>query len=377
MSRPTDLLPATTMPLEGIVVLDFSHVIAGPFATYHLAALGARVIKVENPDGGDAIRRSPRAFESFNHGKECITLDLQNPVDAEKARQIAATADVMVDNMRPGVLAKYGLGVEEMRAANPRLIHCSISGYGAVGDWAQRGAYDHVIQAASGMTLMSGQTEDSPIKVGFPVIDCATGMIAAFAILAALRRRDLTGIGESIDVSMFGAAMQLMYPMAVETLATGVAPARKGNVGYSGSPAAETLTCADGLLAIGANTPAQVLKLAKVLGVDAPMAVLLQGETSGFVGAERAEEIRALIAHAVRDQQVADLEQRFNLAGVPAAQVRDLSQSLRDAVQSQALDPWVLQGNVPVTVPGLGFRTQGLYGGSPQPRWTQTPASHS
>jgi formyl-CoA transferase len=363
------------MPLEGIVVLDFSHVIAGPFATYHLSALGARVIKVENPDGGDAVRGNPRSFESLNHGKECITLDLGNPVDADKARQLAATADVMVDNMRPGALAKYGLGVEQMRKASPRLIHCSISGYGTVGDWAQRGAYDHVIQAASGMTLMSGQTEDGPIKVGFPVIDCATGMIAAFAILAALRRRDLTGIGETIDVSMLGAAMQLMYPMAVETLATGIAPARKGNVGYSGSPGAETLTCADGLLAIGANTPAQVMKMANVLGIDARMADLLQGRTNGFVGGERAEEIRALIANAVRDQKVADLEERLSQAGVAAAQVRDLSQSLRDAVQSQALSLWVLQGDVPVTVPGLGFRAQGLYGGASQPQWTATPFS--
>jgi formyl-CoA transferase len=197
-------------------------------------------------------------------------------------------------------------------------------------------------------------------------------MIAAFAILAALRRRDLTGIGETIDVSMLGAAMQLMYPMAVETLATGVAPARKGNVGYSGSPAAETLTCSDGLLAIGANTPAQVMKMAKVMGIDTQMEVLLQGKTKGFVGAENAEEIRALITNAVRDQKVIDLEQRLNQVGVAAAQVRDLSQSLRDAVQSQALSPWVLQGDVPVTVPGLGFRTQGLYGGASQPRWTAT-----
>jgi formyl-CoA transferase len=352
-------------------------VIAGPFATYHLAALGARVIKVENPNGGDAIRGNPRAFESFNHGKECIALDLCKPADAEKARQFAATADVMVDNMRPGVLSKYGLGVEEMRSASPRLIHCSISGYGTVGDWAHRGAYDHVIQAASGMSMMSGQAQDGPIKVGFPVIDCATGILAAFAILAALRRRDLTGIGESIDVSMLGAAIQLMYPMAVETLASGVAPARKGNVGYSGSPAAETLTCADGLLAIGANTPAQVMKMAKVMGIDDRMKELLQGKTKGFVGSENAEEIRELIATAVRDQKVDDLEKRLNKAGVAASKVRDLSQSLRDAVQSQALDPWVLQSGVTVTVPGLGFRTQGLYGGSPQPRWNPTPASHS
>lgn len=374
MNRPNVPLPPSTQALEGVTVLDFSHVIAGPFATYHLAALGARVIKVENPDGGDAIRRSPRAFASFNHGKECLTLDLRKPEDLRRAQDLAATSDVMVDNMRPGVLARYGLGVEEVRAQSPRLIHCSISGYGTAGVWASRGAYDHVIQAASGMALMSGQAEDGPIKVGFPVIDCATGMLAAFAILAALRRRDLTGLGETIDVSMLAAAMQLMYPMVVETLATGEAPVRKGNVGYSGSPAADTLTCSDGLLAVGANTPKQLEKLGDALGIGAQMRVLLDGQSTGFVNAARGAEIRQLLVEAVRDEKVAELERRLNQAGVAASQVRDLAQSVRDATGSGALSPWTLPGDVPVTVPGLGFRAQGLFGGAPTPPWSSNPA---
>ncbi len=375
MTNPqaTQNLPATTQALEGITVLDFSHVIAGPFATYYLAALGARVIKVENPHGGDAIRGNPRSFASFNHGKECITLDLRDPADVRRAQELADSVDVMVDNMRPGVLARHGLGTEAVRARNPRLVHCSISGYGTSGEWAQRGAYDHVIQAASGMTLMSGQASDGPIKVGFPVIDCATGMLGAIAILAALRRRDLTGMGETIDVSMLAAAHQLMYPMVVETLATGQPPSRKGNVGYSGSPAADTLTCADGLLAIGANTPAQLRKLADALGIGARIGELLKGEAKGFVGAEHAQEIRQLIAGAVRDAKVADLEQRLNQVGVAAAQVRDLGQSVRDAVQSGALTPWTLPTDTPVAVPGLGFRAQGLFGGASTPSWTPAP----
>jgi len=370
MKQPDFPLPPSTQALEGITVLDFSHVIAGPFATFHLAALGARVIKVENPDGGDAIRRSPRGFASFNHGKECLTLDLRKPEDVLKAKTLAATADVMVDNMRPGVLARYGLGMAQMRALSPRLIHCSISGYGTAGDWANRGAYDHVIQAASGMAMMSGQAEDGPIKVGFPVIDCATGMVAAFAILAALRRRDLTGLGETIDVSMLGAAMQLMYPMVVDTLATGEAPSRRGNVGYSGSPAADTLTCADGLLAVGANTPAQLGKLGDALGIGAQMRELLDGQSTGFVTAARGAEIRQLLVDAVRDQKVAELEDRLNRAGVAASQVRDLAQSVRDATSSGALSPWMLPGEVPVAVPGLGFKAQGLFGGASVPPWT-------
>jgi formyl-CoA transferase len=367
----SDRLPPSTQALEGITVLDFSHVIAGPFATFHLAALGARVIKVENPDGGDAVRKNPRSFTSLNHGKECLTLDLRKPDDVRTAKALASTSDVMVDNMRPGVLARYGLGVEQVRAEHPRLIHCSISGYGTAGDWSNRGAYDHVIQSASGMAMMSGEAEDGPIKVGFPVIDCATGMLAAFAILAALRRRDLTGLGETIDVSMLGAAMQLMYPMVVQTLATGEAPPRVGNVGYSGSPAADTLTCADGLLAIGANTPAQLGKLGDALGIGAEMRALLGGQSSGFVTAARGAEIRRLLVDAVRDQKVADLEACLNEAGVPASQVRSLAESVRDAKLSGALAPWLLQGDAPVEVPGLGFKTHGLFGGAPIPSWAK------
>ncbi len=362
--------PASTQALDGITVLDFSHVIAGPFATYHLAALGARVIKVENPNGGDAIRHNQRSFESLNHGKECLSLDLGNPQDVARALELVDTVDVMVDNMRPGVLARHGLGVDQVRARNPRLVHCSISGYGTAGSWAGRGAYDHVIQAASGMTLMSGQQDDGPIKVGFPVIDCATGIIAAFAILAALRRRDLTGLGDALDVSMLAAAQQLMYPMVVDTLATGEAPQRRGNVGYSGSPAADTLACADGLLAIGANTPTQLIKLGDVLGVGARFRELLGGQTTGFVPPTHSQEMRQLLVDAVRDQQVADLEARVNAAGVPASQVRDLAQSVRDATASGALAPWQLPVDPPVAVPGLGFKAEGLFGGTSVPPWT-------
>lgn len=359
--------------LDGITVLDFSHVIAGPFATFYLAALGARVIKVENAvGGGDVMRRDHRSFTAFNHGKECISLELRQPADVLKAQELAATADVMVDNMRPGVLASRGLGVEQVRAKNPHLIHCSISGYGGVGDWSNRGAYDHVMQAASGMAMMSGAAEHGPIKVGFPAIDCATGMLAALSILAALRRRDFTGTGDSIDVSMLAAALQLMYPMVVETLDTGKAPPRKGNVGYSNSPAADTFVCADGLLAIGANTPAQLMKLGDALGIGVSLHELLQGQSTGFVSTARGQEIRELIADALRQQSANEVERRLNEAGVAASRVRNLAEAVTDAVGAGALQPWVLPGESPVAIPGLGFRAQELFGGSSTPRWIST-----
>ena len=216
-------LPSTTAALHGIVVLDFSHVIAGPFATYYLAALGARVIKVENPHRGDSMRGKPQAFESLNHGKEVVQIDLTTDSGQAKAWELFAEADIFVDNMRPGVLERFGFGAAALRKKKPSLIHCAISGYGRQGEWASRPTFDHVVQAASGMTLLSGKEGDDPIKVGFPVIDSASGMLGALGIIAAIRRRDLTGEGESIDVSMMGAAMQLMYSMTVESMATGKA----------------------------------------------------------------------------------------------------------------------------------------------------------
>ena len=355
--------PAThTGPLDGITVLDFSHVIAGPFATFHLAALGARVIKVENPTQGDAMRGKPRAFTSLNHGKECITLDLKRADDLARAKELTRIADVMVDNMRPDVLERFGLGEAQARELNPQLIHCSISGYGRRGEWAARPAYDHVIQAMSGMTLLAGCDEDGPIKVGFPVIDFVAGMLAALAIVAAVRRRDLTGEGEAIDVSMLGAALQVMYSMTVEALATGEPPQRKGNAGYSGSPAADNFECRDGSLALAGNTPAQAIKLAEVLGLTEQLLPLLAGQTRGFVGDQHAAEVKRLIAEAVRGESAAELEMRLSAAGVAAARVRHLGECVQEAIANGALEPWTLHAESEVQVPGLGFRARNMFG---------------
>jgi crotonobetainyl-CoA:carnitine CoA-transferase CaiB-like acyl-CoA transferase len=360
-------LPATTAALHGIVVLDFSHVIAGPFATYYLAALGARVIKVENPHRGDSLRSKPRAFESLNHGKEVVQIDLATESGQAKAWSLFESADIVVDNMRPGVLDSFGFGATELRKKKPSLIHCCVSGYGRRSQWAARPTFDHVVQAASGMTMLAGTASDGPIKVGFPVVDSASGMLAALGILAAIRRRDLTGQGESIDVSMMGAAMQLMYSMTVETLATGEAPPRVGNVGYSGSPGAETFQCRDGLLALGANTPQQMMALAGVLNITEAVQALLKGQVKGFVPTENGLQLRALLVEALSKRSALELEQSLNAANVPAAWVRDLGQAVRDADQHQLLEPWTLNGETPIRVPGLGFQAETLFAGSNAP----------
>jgi formyl-CoA transferase len=360
--------------LHGVVVLDFSHVIAGPFATFYLAALGARVIKVENPHREDSMRGKPQTFEAFNHGKEIVRLDLDTEAGRAQAWALFDEADVLVDNMRPGVLDRFGFGAAALRARKPSLIHCAISGFGKQGQWADRPTYDHVVQAASGMTLLAGRPEDGPIKVGFPVVDGATGILAALAVIAAIRRRDLTGEGECIDVSMFGAAMQLMYPMAVEAMATGKAPPRVGNVGYSGSPGAETFQCRDGLLALGANTPQQMLALARVLKIEAQVAPLLQGQVKGFVPAQQGDQLRQLIGDALSSASAPAMEQALNEARVPAAWVRDLGQATQVAEQQGLIRPWTLSGQAEVRVPGLGFHADTLFAGHSQPYRSTMPA---
>src|SRR6187402_1150783 len=209
--------------LRGIRIADFSHVMAGPYATYLLRLLGAEVIKIEPPGRGDAMRdygtdrrydgMAP-AFIAVNAGKKSIVLDLKQPQDLAIARSIVERCDVLVENFRPGVMARLGLVHEAMRALNPRLVYCSVSGYGQSGprrDWT---AIDNIVQATSGMMSLGGEPGSPPMRVGFPVVDTLTGQTAAFAILAALLRRergaDPQGGGEYIDVAMFDATLAFM-----------------------------------------------------------------------------------------------------------------------------------------------------------------------
>jgi crotonobetainyl-CoA:carnitine CoA-transferase CaiB-like acyl-CoA transferase len=154
----------------------------------------------------------PEGFVSLNAGKRSLAIDIRKPEGAELVRTLAATADVFMENFRPGVVARYGLGEEDIRAVRKDIIYCSISGYGQDGPWSTRGAYDHVIQALTGMMMMSGGADEAPQKVGFPVIDVAVGMLGAMSVMGALLRRSRTAEGQTIDASMVQAALMLMYP---------------------------------------------------------------------------------------------------------------------------------------------------------------------
>jgi crotonobetainyl-CoA:carnitine CoA-transferase CaiB-like acyl-CoA transferase len=363
-------------PLEGVRVVDMSHVIAGPLASLYLAQLGAEVIKIEPPAGevmrasrrpGEEHSDTPAGFAALNLGKRSFVADIRTPEGAQQVRALARTADVFIENFRPGVVAKYGLDHAAIEAVKPDIVYCSISGFGQNGEWSRRGAYDHVVQALTGMMMMSGDSEEAPpLKVGFPVIDVAVGMLGALSIVAALHRRAREGRGQYIDASMVQASLMLMYPNASSFLTQRVEPRRVGNRGYTGSPTADTYRCADGWLATPANTPAQFRKLTAVLGLEA---LCEDGEAldleafnapgGGFVVARRLDQLQQRFREAFASRSAADMEARLNAVGVPAARVRRLGEFLDEVQEGGAIDLPLArhaQGDATVRTPGLGFR---------------------
>ena len=363
------------MPLEGVRVLDMSHVIAGPLASFYLSQMGAEVIKIESPNGGDVMRATkpfregevPEGFVALNAGKRSLAVDIRQPEGAELVRSLASTADVFIENFRPGVVARYGLGEPDIRAVRPDIVYCSISGYGQDGPWAARGAYDHVIQAVTGMMMMGGSSEDDPPqKVGFPVIDVAVGMLGAMSVMGALHQRSRTAQGQTVDASMVQAALMLMYPHATSFLTHRIEPRRVGNRGYTGSPTADTYRCRDGWLATAANTPTQFRKLAAVLGLqdlcEDEQALDLDAFNAtdgGFVVARNLPYLQQCFRNAFSEQSASEMEERLNAVGVPAARVRRLGEFLDEAASPDCLDfqpSLYLQDQQAVHTPGLGFR---------------------
>ena len=331
-------------PLEGFRVLDLTHVLAGPCATHHLRCLGAEVIKVERPVTGDPMRELavrpemegvPPAFRALNTGKKSVVVDLATPAGRAALLNLARDADIFVENFRPGAARRLGVGPEEIRAVQPKIIYCSISGWGQSGSNSARGAYDHVIQAATGMmALQSTPGTKAPVKVGFPVVDIATGMSAAEAILAAVVRRlrgDTSPI--TIDVSMVDAALALMSGPAAATLATGKAPERVGNRGFVGSPGAETFATSDGYISVAANTMRQFATLCRLLGrpdLSAPPYIRAGIAAGAFLTNLATDALRGELAQAFAAAGADALETALNAEGVPASRVRDLHEYLSE-----------------------------------------------
>lgn len=322
-----------TRPFEGIRIIDITHVLAGPFAAYQLAVLGADVIKVEHPDEPDQSREggTDRALNRAHMGtsfltqgsnKRSITLDLKQDAGREILKKLIAGADVMVENYRPGAFDALGLGYAAMSAINPRLVYCSISAFGQDGPRRDQTAYDHVIQATSGLMAMTGTEEVHPIKFGAPAVDYATGTMAAFALASALFQREKTGKGQHIDLAMFGVAMMLQASHLTGYLRNGTEPKPHGNK----QPFA-TNSCyeaKDGLLMIGASNLGQQKRLWRVL--ERPDMIKTDNEARI---ADREREA-AVLADIVRTRTADEWEVYLQARHVPAARVRTMVEAVAD-----------------------------------------------
>ncbi len=263
--------------LDGIRVLDLTNVLSGPFATLHLALLGAEVIKIENPTDGDLARKLgcvPKynqmlmgtSFLAQNANKKSLTLNLKAPQGKDIFRKLVTTADVVVENFRPDVMTRLGLSYNELSTINPKIIYCAISGFGQTGPDALKPAYDQIIQGLSGEMAINGDERLSPLRAGFPVCDTVGGLNAAFAIVSALFHRERTGEGQFIDVALLDSIMPLMGWVAANLLIGGQQPVLMGNDNFTAAPSG-TFATKDGYINIAANKQEQWEAVADVLGL--------------------------------------------------------------------------------------------------------------
>jgi crotonobetainyl-CoA:carnitine CoA-transferase CaiB-like acyl-CoA transferase len=257
--------------LDGIVVLDATQVMAGPYCAMLLADMGARVIKVE-PPGGDSTRgmagargNDSPAFNAVNRGKQGIVLDLNDTRGREVFKRLARTADIVIENYRPGVMTRLGLDYPALRASNPRLVYASISGHGQTGPWAAKGGFDLIAQGLSGVMSVTGHPNEAPVKAGIPLTDLGAGLFALIGILAALRHRDQTGTGQHIDTSLVDAGLALSVWEVTEYFSSGQVPGPLGSAHRMSAPY-QAFKCADGYITIGAANDRNFAKLARVLG---------------------------------------------------------------------------------------------------------------
>jgi crotonobetainyl-CoA:carnitine CoA-transferase CaiB-like acyl-CoA transferase len=355
-------------PLDGIRVLDLTHAIAGPMCTHHLMMQGADVVKVERPAVGDDMRHYTEhaglhlmsaPFVAVNAGKRSIVVDLAKGEGRAVVRRLAADADVVVENFRPGVAKKLGLDAAGLRTTRPRLVHCSISGFGQVGPLRDWPAYDHIVQAMSGVMLMNGEPEQEPLRVGIPIADCFSGVLAAHAIVAALLRRERTGEGQAIDIAMLDALLSLM-PQAVATARiAGAPPPRRGNRGFRLVATSDTYRTADGWLSIGANHQPQIEALFAVLG--RPEILSDPRFATHRARVENGSALREVLAGIMAERSAADLEGRLAAAKVPASKVRDIlevSDHPHLAARGFFYSATVPGMEAPVPVSGSGIRTE-------------------
>ncbi|MFN7224794.1 MAG: CaiB/BaiF CoA transferase family protein [Paracoccaceae bacterium] len=325
-------------PLSGVKVIELARILAGPWAGQTLADLGADVIKVEAPEGDDTRRwgppfidrdgdRSAAYFHATNRGKRSVICDFRTDDGQALVRKLVADADVVIENFKVGGLAKYGLDYDSLRQVNPRLIYCSITGFGQDGPYAHRAGYDFIIQGMAGLMSVTGEPDGQPQKVGVAVTDIFTGIYAATAILAALHQRHTTGKGQQVDMALMDVATGIMANQAMNYLATGVAPQKMGNAHPNLAPYA-VFDCADGWLILATGNDGQYQRLCRILGLD-DMATAPAFLTNADRVQNRAEMTSRLTA-ATCTWDKADLLAACESAGVPAGPINDLAEVFAD-----------------------------------------------
>jgi crotonobetainyl-CoA:carnitine CoA-transferase CaiB-like acyl-CoA transferase len=321
------------LPLEGIRVLDLSRVLAGPYCTMLLADLGAAVVKVERPGEGDETRTwgPPYAggeaayFLSVNRGKRSIAVDLGKPEGQEVVRRLARSSDVVLENFRRGTAKRLGVGYDDLERDNPRLVYCSISGYGQTGPLATRPAMDMAVQAASGVMAKTGFADGPPVRAGIAIGDHVAASFGALGVVAALRQRDLTGRGQHVDLAMLDVLSALVWDEPVDHYAAVGMPVRTGNADPRGAPI-NVYACTDGWVAVTLSSDEQWRGLCKVMGRDE----LIERWPTVRERARAASEVDATVAGWAATLPAADVEAAFLDCGIAAARVRDPVAALDD-----------------------------------------------
>ena len=322
-------------PLDGLTVLDFSRVLAGPYCTMQLGDLGARVIKIEQPGRGDDTRAwgppfvagESAYFLSVNRNKESLALDLKHPAAKRAIDALLARADVLVENFRPGTMERLGIGYDTVAAKHPRLVYCSISGFGQTGPRRAEPGYDAMMQAEGGLMSITGAADGPPFRVGVAIGDIATGMFAVQGILAALLARARTGRGQRVDIAMLDAVTALLSYQASSAFATGETPVRLGNRHPSIAPY-DTFAAADGEFVLSVGNDDQFRRLAAVLRRDE-----LAQDRRYRTNADRVanvEALRADLSALLAQWRRADVLAALKQAGVPSGAVRTITEALAD-----------------------------------------------
>jgi crotonobetainyl-CoA:carnitine CoA-transferase CaiB-like acyl-CoA transferase len=316
-------------PFEGVRILDFTQVLAGPYASYQLALLGADVIKIERR-GGEDMRRTPLSrewaernmappFLAVNGNKKSLTLDLQKPAAREIVLKLAAKADIVMENFRAGVMDRLGLGYQALSAINPRLIYCAISGFGQTGPSSTEAGYDGKIQAMSGIMAITGHEEMGPTRAGFAVCDILSGATGAFALASALYQRTHTGVGQFVDVSMLEASLAFLTTQVADYTVAGHRQHQAGNQAVSRKVTANLFRAKDSFLLLAVNDEKQYRALMTTIGCAAALADPRFGDW--FSRKEHETELRGIIETALMAADSKTWERRLNDAGAPCASI--------------------------------------------------------